>query len=85
MPLHSRRRDQSRRDSPALSTIPHGVKYRHRLKRPCRWGCFESIQLDHEGNGLRGWLLRHGVGWRTRLMHSPYGDQAIFVERDTVR
>jgi len=54
---------------------------RHRSgQEPHKWGCFESIQLA----GNTGWVaavLRKGVAFRTRLLHMPYGDQAIFVDR----
>lgn len=46
---------------------------------PPRWGCFQSIQLDRPG--FRAAVLRHGVAMRTRYRHTPYGDQAIFVDR----
>ena len=45
----------------------------------CRWGAFESIQLDEPG--AAAWLLRRAVGLRTRWRHLPYGDQGIFVQR----
>ena len=46
-----------------------------------RWGCFASIQLAEE-RGLRSWALRESVRLRTRWRHMPYGDQALFVQRD---
>ena len=52
---------------------------------PCaarrRWGCFASIQLAEE-RGLRAWALRESVRLRTRWRHAPYGDQALFIQRD---
>ncbi|KAL6761000.1 nucleotide-diphospho-sugar transferase [Haematococcus lacustris] len=44
------------------------------------WGCFATICTEFD-NSWQGWLLRTGVGLRTRLLHQPYGDQALFVSR----
>lgn len=49
-------------------------------QQPSRWGCFESIQLDEPG--IRKTILRRGVELRTRMRHMPYGDQALFVDRE---
>ena len=51
------------------------------LWRSRRWGCFASIQLAEE-RGFRAWVLREAVRLRTRWRHMPYGDQALFVQRD---
>lgn len=32
-------------------------------------------------NPLHAWLLQAGVALRTRALHRPYGDQALFVRR----
>lgn len=33
----------------------------------------------------QSWLLQMAVELRTRFLHQPYGDQALFVRRDTLR
>lgn len=40
--------------------------------------------VDLQMKGLRGFILSHGVAWRTSWLHLPYGDQAIFIERQTL-
>lgn len=49
----------------------------------CRWGCFETIQIDRPG--WARWLLRNSVRLRTRWLLLPYGDQGIFVQQKLMR
>ncbi|CAL8463187.1 g2721 [Coccomyxa elongata] len=58
-------------------------RYSARMARHGQWGCFSTIQLDKPG--LRSALLRATVSLRTRLLHLPYGDQAIFVRGQAFR
>lgn len=51
---------------------------------PVSWGCFSSIQLD-QVPFWQSWLLRVAVGLRTRVVHQPYGDQALFVRKSTLK
>ncbi|KAK9840391.1 hypothetical protein WJX74_009167 [Apatococcus lobatus] len=56
---------------------------RSRSSPKCRWGAFETIKLD-----VPGWqssFLQATVRLRSGLLHFPYGDQAIFVEKDLFR
>jgi rSAM/selenodomain-associated transferase 2 len=56
------------------------------------WGCFKSIEVkfDQERSPprptacLASNLIRSGVELRTRLFHTPYGDQGIFIKRETM-
>lgn len=54
-------------------------------KRCCEafWGCFRTITLDRTDWGAR--VVRLSVTLRTRFMHLPYGDQALFVQTQTFR
>ncbi|KAK9867715.1 hypothetical protein WJX84_009981 [Apatococcus fuscideae] len=47
------------------------------------WGAFETIRLD--APGWQSSFLQATVRLRSRFLHLPYGDQAIFVERDLFR
>ncbi|KAG2496465.1 hypothetical protein HYH03_005292 [Edaphochlamys debaryana] len=47
------------------------------------WGAFASFDTDLR-NPLWRAVLTRGVELRTRLLHRPYGDQAIFVRRDAL-
>ncbi|GAX76959.1 hypothetical protein CEUSTIGMA_g4406.t1 [Chlamydomonas eustigma] len=49
-----------------------------------RWGCFKTIQAAEFKDTLQGKLLSFGVELRTRLLHKPYGDQALFVQKQTL-
>jgi hypothetical protein len=33
----------------------------------------------------QSWLLQVAVGLRTRVVHQPYGDQALFVRKSTLQ
>mmetsp|Transcript_34196 Transcript_34196/g.75841 ORF Transcript_34196/g.75841 Transcript_34196/m.75841 type:complete len:207 (+) Transcript_34196:269-889(+) len=48
------------------------------------WGCFSTIHTEFS-HTLLGRVLSLGVGLRTRMQHTPYGDQAIFVRRSTLK
>ncbi|MEW5302547.1 MAG: hypothetical protein WDW36_005322 [Sanguina aurantia] len=52
-------------------------------RRDCCWGCFKTITTPLESSVHR-WLVTSGVEYRTRLLHQPYGDQAIFVQRSSL-
>mmetsp|Transcript_10477 Transcript_10477/g.31454 ORF Transcript_10477/g.31454 Transcript_10477/m.31454 type:complete len:248 (+) Transcript_10477:387-1130(+) len=55
-----------------------------RRPKPVCWGAFSTIQTDFRDT-LRGQVLSMGVMLRTRLLNCPYGDQAMFVERQTLK
>jgi rSAM/selenodomain-associated transferase 2 len=40
-----------------------------------------SLKIDAELSSLR--LVEKGIGWRSQLWQMPYGDQAIFIKRET--
>ncbi|EFJ40774.1 hypothetical protein VOLCADRAFT_84369 [Volvox carteri f. nagariensis] len=49
--------------------------------------CLRPAQRQGRGHGLQTWwaaLLSSGVELRTRWLHRPYGDQALFVRRDVL-
>ncbi|GMH45522.1 hypothetical protein BSKO_13479 [Bryopsis sp. KO-2023] len=46
------------------------------------WGCFEGIKTDISGWSMR--VVEWGVRARTRWLHMPYGDQAVFIDRHTL-
>ncbi|EIE21367.1 hypothetical protein COCSUDRAFT_66848 [Coccomyxa subellipsoidea C-169] len=58
-------------------------QYSERTGKSGVWGCFSTIQLDKFG--VRSALLQATVALRTRLLHMPYGDQAIFVRGHAFR
>jgi rSAM/selenodomain-associated transferase 2 len=68
----------------ADSTLPSNYKELVESSLACdrKWGCFRSIDI---GSGLAAWVLKQGVTLRTTLFHKPYGDQCIFVKRNTFR
>ncbi|GIL60448.1 hypothetical protein Vafri_15027 [Volvox africanus] len=47
------------------------------------WGTFATIQTDLHNPVLRT-ILSMGVELRTRWLHRPYGDQALFIRRDVL-
>jgi len=74
----------------ADSQLPHGYPgivqdaMASSSSRPqAAWGCFESIKFDAAGSTYR--VIEHGVRLRTSLFGMPYGDQALFVQRDTFK
>ena len=44
------------------------------------WGAFDTIEVEGVPS-FQAWILKNGVKLRTRCLHSPYGDQGIFVRR----
>lgn len=44
------------------------------------WGAFDSIDVEGTSS-IQNWILTNSVRLRTRLFHSPYGDQGIFVRK----
>lgn len=55
------------------------------MESKCGWGCFESIDIGTDVHPMLSRAVQMGVALRTRLLSKPYGDQGIFVERDTFR
>ncbi|KAG1653450.1 hypothetical protein FOA52_010701 [Chlamydomonas sp. UWO 241] len=53
-------------------------------KGRARWGAFRTIETEFHDT-LSGRVLSFGVAMRMQLLHMPYGDQAIFVERKTLQ
>lgn len=51
------------------------------LSKPGVVGGAFSLQID--ASGWRYRLIERGVAWRSRWCKMPYGDQAIFVSRDS--
>lgn len=48
------------------------------------WGCFRSIDIASHGiNPLFAFFMKQSVGLRTAVFRKPYGDQAIFVRKNT--
>lgn len=50
------------------------------------WGCFKSIDVHFEDSdrSLHKLLIQLGVELRTRVLHSPYGDQGLFIKREAL-
>ncbi|KAK9811265.1 hypothetical protein WJX72_000876 [[Myrmecia] bisecta] len=66
------------------AALLHGALYSQPVRhgrQPALWGCFETIQIDSPGWQMH--LLHAAVSLRTRILHQPYGDQAIFVRANT--
>jgi rSAM/selenodomain-associated transferase 1 len=61
----------------ADTCLPGG--YQHEIKRilatPVACGAF-PLQIDAQGLALR--MIEAGVAFRSRILHMPYGDQALF-------
>eukprot|EP00889_Picochlorum_renovo_P008481 jgi/Picre1/35511/NNA_002972.t1 len=55
------------------------------MKEDRRWGCFESIDIGADVHPILSRAMQIGVALRTRWLSQPYGDQGIFVERETFR
>lgn len=69
----------------ADSTLP--TDYTHLIEASMgrdrhQWGSFRSIDIGIR-NLFGSFLIKQGVALRTRLLHKPYGDQCIFVRRET--
>jgi rSAM/selenodomain-associated transferase 2 len=65
----------------ADSTLPAGwIDVFERSTTSARGGWFQ-FALDHPS--WRARLIEIGVRWRIRLLRLPYGDQGVFVRRDT--
>jgi rSAM/selenodomain-associated transferase 2 len=70
----------------ADSRLPDGWQEKVRsalTKANKKWGAFESISID--AHPWTAWLLRQSVALRTRLQHRPYGDQALFMQREAFK
>ena len=67
----------------ADTTLPGGwaAEVRRLLDEPGVAGGAFRLTIDGPGIGLR--VIERCVGWRSRFLRLPYGDQAIFLRRET--
>lgn len=71
----------------ADSTLPQGftTQIDSVMKKGGCWGCFESIDIGADVHPILSRAMQMGVALRTHWLSQPYGDQGIFVERETFR
>jgi uncharacterized protein len=66
----------------ADTRLPHDFAglARRTLARPGTDAGAFRLRIDGRGAGLR--VIERAANWRSRLLQMPYGDQALFLERD---